>query len=76
MKQVTDSDIFDPCEDASYKYFAFKILCYSIKDLEVVMLYKNLYFYFEVSNVLNLHFCILYIQGKQDLWYHVKLSMN
>jgi len=52
-KQATDSDIFDPCEDASCKYFAFKILRYTIKHLEVVMSYRNLYFYFEVSNFLN-----------------------
>ena len=25
-KQATDSDVFDPCEDASCKYFAFKML--------------------------------------------------
>ena len=75
-KQATDSDIFDPCEDASCKYFAFKILRYTIKHLEVVMSYRNLCFYFEVCNFLNTHFRILHKQGKQDLWYHIKLSMN
>jgi len=39
------------------------------------MSYRNFYFYFEVSTFLNTHFHILHVQGKQDLWYYVKLSI-